>query len=384
MRPTGHIRARSPGAFEIRYSLGTDPATGKRKIATATVHGPRKDAEKELRRLLRSLDTGEHVDPNRLTVRDWLSTWLATIRAEVAPRTHERYGEIVNDRLAPAFGNLQLTRFAPAHIQAVYTEWATGGRRDGKDGPLAPQSRRLIHRVLNAALTRAVELQLISRNPAQALKRHLPKDERREMVTLTPEQAQQLLDAIRSTPLYWPVLIALATGARRGEIVALRWRNVDFNNGSIRIVESLERTKAGLRFKPPKSGKARVVTLPAFAIEELRRRRREQAEELLRLGESLRADAIICAHPDGAPISPNVLTNYFSRVAKRLALPVHFHSLRHTHATQLLLAGVHPKVAQERLGHATVAMTLDIYSHVTERLRDDAAAKIDAVFKGVR
>ena len=384
MRRTGHIRERSPGAFEIRYALGTDPATGKRRIATTTIHGSRKDADKELRRLLRALDTGEHVDPNRLTVRDWLATWLEMIRHEVAPKTHERYTEIVNDRLALAFGNLQLTRFAPAHIQATYTEWATGGRRDGKDGPLAPQSRRLIHRVLNAALTRAVELQLISRNPAQVLKRHLPKDERREMATLTPEQAQQLLNAIRSTPLYWPVLIALATGARRGEVVALRWRNVDLNHGNIRIAESLERTKAGLRFKPPKSDKGRVVTLPAFAIEELRRRRREQAEELLKLGEGLCAETLVCAQPNGAPISPNVLTNYFSRAAKRLGLPVHFHSLRHTHATQLLLAGVHPKVAQERLGHATVAMTLDVYSHVTERLRDDAAAKIDAVFKSAR
>jgi integrase len=174
---------------------------------------------------------------------------------------------------------------------------------------------------------------------------------------LTPEQAKQLLDAIRPTPLYWPVLIALATGARRGEVVALRWHNVDLNHGSVRIVESLERTKAGLRFKPPKSGKARVVTLPAFAVEELRRRRIEQAEELLRFGEGFRADNLVCAQPDGAPISPNVLTNYFGRIAKRLGLAVHFRSLRYTHATQLLLAGVHPKVAQERLGHATAAMT---------------------------
>jgi Phage integrase, N-terminal SAM-like domain len=115
MRRTGHIRERSPGAFEIRYPLGTDPATGERRIATTTVHGSRKDADKELRRLLRALDTGEHVDPNRLTVRDWLATWLEMIRHEVAPKTHERYMEIVNDRLASAFGNLQLTSLPP-HI----------------------------------------------------------------------------------------------------------------------------------------------------------------------------------------------------------------------------------------------------------------------------
>jgi integrase len=158
--------------------------------------------------------------------------------------------------------------------------------------------------------------------------------------------------------------------------------NLDLDRGVVRIVESLEQTSGGLRFKPPKSDRARAVTLPGFAVDELRRLRREQAESLLVLGVRQTGATLVCTQPNARPISPKVLTNYFARVAKRLGLPIHFHSLRHTHATQLLLAGVHPKVAQERLGHATVAMTLDIYSHVTERLRDDAAVKIDAVFRG--
>jgi integrase len=384
MRRTGHIRERSPGSFELRYALGTDAATGKRRIATVTIRGSRKDAEKELRRLLRAVDTGEHVDPNRMTVRGWLLQWLGTIKAEVTPRTHESYSAIVRGRLIPAFGALPLTKLAPSHIQRVYSEWAVGGRRDGKAGRLAPDSRRLIHRVLSAALNRAVELQLITRNPAQVLRKRLPKNERREMVTLTNEQTEQLLDAIRSTPLYWPVLIALATGMRRGEIAALCWRNVDLDRGEIRVIESLEQSRDGLRFKPPKSGKARTVTVPGFAVDELRRRRLEHAEELLRAGIRLQSDTLVCARSDASPIAPNVLTNYFARVVRRLGLPIHFHSLRHTHATQLLLAGVHPKVAQERLGHATVALTLDTYSHVTERLRDDAAARVDAIFRGVK
>src|SRR6516164_7676857 len=128
MRRTGHIRERSPGSFELRYSLGSDPATGKRKIATATVRGSRKDAEKELRRLLRSLDTGAHVDPNRITVREWLTTWLGAVRSEVAPKTHERYDEIVGHYLVQALGNLQLAKLAPVHIQDAYNGWATSGR----------------------------------------------------------------------------------------------------------------------------------------------------------------------------------------------------------------------------------------------------------------
>ena len=383
---SGHIRQRSPGSFELRYSLGTDPATGKRKIATATVRGTRKDAEKELRRLLRSLDTGEHVDPNRITVREWLETWLGAARSEVAPKTHERYGEIVNHFLAPALGNLQLAKLAPVHIQEAYNRWAASGRRDGKPGGLSPQTRRHIHRILSTALTRAVEQQVLARNPCDVFKKRLPKVERREMVTLTAEQSARLLDAIRHTRVYWPAVIALATGARRGEILALRWRNVDLDRGSIRIVESLEQTKAGLRAKAPKSERARAVTLPAFATHELRQLKREQVESLLRLGIRQTADTLLCARADGEPMQPRSLTHEFTRLVSRMKdFPrVRFHDLRHSHATQLLLAGVHPKIAQERLGHSTISVTLDLYSHVTETMQEDAAAKLDAAFRIAR
>ena len=138
MRPTGHIRERSAGSFEIRYSLGTDPATGRRRIATTTVKGNRRAAEKELRRLLRTLDTGEHVDPTGMTVREWLLQWLDTVRQEVSPKSFERYQEIVSNFLTPALGNLSLVKVAPSHIQVAYNRWATGGRLDGKDGGLSP------------------------------------------------------------------------------------------------------------------------------------------------------------------------------------------------------------------------------------------------------
>jgi integrase len=383
MRRAGHIRERSPGSYELRYSLGVDPATGKRKIATATVRGNRKDADRELRRLLRSLDTGEHVDPTRMTVREWLSAWLAAVREEVSPKTHERYSQIVNHSLAPTLGNLPLTKLAPLNIQDAYSKLATEGRHDAKPGGLSAQTRRHIHRVLHAALSRAVEHQLIARNPCEAFRRRLPKVERREMTTLTTEQGARLLDAIRQYRVYWPVLIALVTGARRGEILALRWRNVDLDRGTARIVESLEQTKAGMRFKAPKTDRARVVTLPAFAIEELRWLKREQAERLLMLGVRQGGDTLVCAREDGEAMLPTSLTHEFAKVAGRVKdVPrVRFHDLRHSHATQLMLAGVHPKVAQERLGHASITTTLDLYSHVTATMQEDAAAKLDTAFR---
>lgn len=372
MRSTGHIRPRSRNSWELRYSLGTDPATGKRRVVTTTVKGTRRAAEKELRRLLRTVDTGEHIDPTRVTVREWLTTWLAAVREEVSPKSYERYAEIA-----------RLAKLAPAHLQQAYSAWAVGGRRDGKKGGLSPQTRRRIHRILNSALARAVEQQLLTRNPAEAFKKRLPKVERHEMTTLSPKQSARLLAEIKHTRVYWPVLLALATGMRRGEVFALRWRNVDLDRGFLRIMESLEQTKTGIRFKAPKTDRTRVVTLPAFAVAELRRLKRQQAQELLMLGIRQNGETLVCARADGLPLQPQSLTHQFTRLIARIKdFPhIRFHDLRHSHATQLLSAGVHPKIAQERLGHASITTTLDLYSHVTDTMQSDAAARLDAAFQ---
>jgi integrase len=357
---SGHIRQRSPGSFELRYPLGADPRTGKRKIATVTFRGSRKDAERELRRLMRLVDTGEHAtDPSRMTLRHWVATWLDTIRQEVSPKTHERYSELVDGFLVPTLGNIRLAKLTPTDIQEVMTGWATGGRRDGKSGGLAPQTRRHIHRVLSIALNRAIEQQLIARNPAAALSRRLPRVEKAELKTLSAEQARRLLDGMRSNRIYWPVLLALASGARRGEILALRWRDVDLDRGSVAITRSLEETKVGLRFKAPKTDRTRGVLIPAFAVAELRRHKREQAEELLALGVRQNEDTLLCRRLDpfnrDGRLDPVAAMNGHAvgreyrrafRVLKGLDIPyVRFHDLRHSHATQLLVAGPKPRLA---------------------------------------
>src|SRR6516225_5592627 len=315
MRSTGHIRQRTPGSWELRYTLGTDPASGTRRTATTTVRGNRRAAEKELRRLLRTLDTGEHVDPSRMTVRQWLTTWLATVREEVAPKSYERYAEIVENFLTPALGNLPLVKLAPSHIQEGYNTWASGGRRDGKAGGLSARTRRHIHRILRSALARAVEQQLLARNPADAFRKRLPKVERREMMTLTAEQAARLLEAIKPKRVYWPVLIALATGMRRGEILGLRWKNIDLDRGVARVVESLEQTKTALRFKAPKTEKGRAITLPSFVVDEVHRLKRQQAVELLALGVRQSGETLTFGRPDGEPMPPRSLTHEFVKVA---------------------------------------------------------------------
>ena len=294
MRPRGTIEQRSPGSFRLRYTLGSDHVTGKRRTATATVRGTRKDAERELTRLLRAIDTEEHVDPTRITVRQWLETWLDTVRAEISPKAHERYEEIVRVYLLPTLGNVRLQKLAATKIQEAYN---TVRRRDGE--ALAPSTRRYIHVILKSALARAVEQSVIARNPADAIR--APRIERKEMTTLTVEQSAQLLASIRHKQLYWAVLLALTTGMRRGEILALRWKNVDLERKTLGVTESLEQTASSIRFKRPKSDRTRAITLPAFAVEELRRLKREQAEGLLRFGIRQSGETLVCCREDGEP-----------------------------------------------------------------------------------
>jgi integrase len=178
-------------------------------------------------------------------------------------------------------------------------------------------------------------------------------------------------------------LVALSTGMRRGEILALRWKSIDLDRGLVRVVESLEQTRTALRFKGPKTEKSRAIALPGFVVEELRRLKRLQAEELLVLGVRQSGETLVCGRQDGEPMPPRSLTHEFAKVAGTVnEVPrVRFHDLRHSHATQLLSAGVHPKVAQERLGHSTITTTLDLYSHVSETMQGEAASQLDTVFR---
>jgi integrase len=371
-RRRGNITQRSPDSYRIKYDLPSN--NGKRRTVTTTVQGTRKDAERELTRLLREADINEHIDPNRIKVKQWLETWLDTIKSEISPKSHERYEENLRLHVVPELGDVVLNKLTPYQIQIAYNKLTA----------LSPSTRRYVHIVFKSALSRAVEQQLLSRNPAAALKK-LPKAERKEMKTLTVEQSVLFLGAIKHSAIYGAVLLALVTGMRRGEILALRWRRVDLDRGTIQVVESLEQTKAGLRFKSLKNNKTRAVVLPDFAIAELRRLKRQQAERLLRIGIRQVGDTLVCCREDGEPKQPRSLSHEFDYFIRRAPdIPrVRFHDLRHSHATQMLVDKVHPKIAQERLGHSSIAITMDLYSHVTDTMQSEAAAKLDAAFAAV-
>jgi integrase len=301
------------------------------------------------------------------------------MRGQVAPRTHERYSEIARKNLAPLLGGITLTKLQPTHISSAYAKALTSGRRKGRGG-LSARTVTHLHRVLRQALEQAVQWQILARNPANTVKP--PKIERRQMDVLDTDDTAALIEAARSYSVFVPILFGALCGLRRGEIAAIRWRSVDLAAGQIAIVASTEQTRAGCREKETKSGRCRTVALPEMLIEELRRHRVEQAQALLKLGIRATADHHVVMQADGSPLQPNSLTHAFTDFLEDRGLKrVRLHDLRHSHATHMLAAGIHPKVASERLGHSKVGITLDLYSHVLPGMQGEAAARVDDMMR---
>jgi integrase len=370
----GDIRQRSPGHWAIVLDI-RDPATGKRKRRWHAFAGTKRQAQEQCARLITEMRGGSYLDPSKLTVAAFLDRWLEHVKSQISPRTHERYCEIVWKNIIPTLGAIHLTKLRPAQISEAYATALASGRRDGKGG-LAPATVVYMHRLIKHALAQAVKWELLSRNAAAAVSP--PKVERASLNTFDMAQTAELIEGLGGTRLMIPVMLGVLCGLRRGEIVALRWRHVDLATGKIALVESAEQTAAGVRYKPPKSGRGRTVALSATMIEELRAHRVRQAEGLLRLGIRQDDATFVYAREDGEPIQPRSLTHAWQMMIGRTALPrVRFHDLRHAHATHLLSNGIHPKVASERLGHSRVGITLDLYSHVLPGMQEDAASRVD-------
>jgi integrase len=370
----GHIRERSPGRWAIILDA-VDPATGTRKRKWHSFEGTKRQAQVECARLISEKSSGTYLEPSKLTLAQFFDHWLGHIKARVSPRSHERYGEIIHKNIVPALGNVPMTKLRPAQIAEAYTQALSAGRRDGAGG-LSPNTVVYMHRLIKQALAHAVRWQMIIRNPADAV--DPPKVERSAMTTYDMGQTAELLDGVRGTRLSVPVLLGVMCGLRRGEIAALRWRSVDLAGAQVAIVQSAEQTREGVRYKEPKSGRARTVALSAIVAEELRVHRLRQAEELLCIGIRQTDATFVYAREDGEPMQPRSLTHAWQQMVARTALPrVRFHDLRHAHATHMLSSGVHPKVASERLGHSKVGITLDLYSHVLPGMQADAAARVD-------
>lgn len=366
----GNIRKRSENSYTIQVYLGRDEVTGKPRYKSKTVRGNKQTAQAELTRILHELNTGTYIEPSRVTVASYLTDWFTITNPTRSPKTNERYAELIRTQITPAIGKHELSKLKPAHIQSMYTHLQKEGRRDGKGG-LSARTVLHIHRLLKRAMSDAVRWQHIPRNPCEPVTP--PKPVKHQPNILTPEQMCILIAGLKSTRYYAPTLIAVSTGMRLGEICALRWSDIDMEQGIIYVQRSVEETRDGTRYKEPKTAKGRrSIHIPQETIALLQEWRDEQ----------LAPDDLVCTELDGAPIHPSRLSHEFGNRLRLLGLPdARFHDLRHSHATFLLMMGVNPKVVQERLGHATVTITLDTYSHVVPSMQQAVAGIVGGLFR---
>jgi integrase len=375
----GHIRERSPGHWAIVVDA-RDPETGKRKRKWHSFKGTKREAQVECARLIGEHKAGKvNLAPNKTMVAEYLARWLDYVQAQLGARSRERYTDLVNKNIVPLIGGIALTKLQPAMISDAYAKALKTGRRDGKGG-LSPKTVLYMHRVLRHALADAVRWELLGRNPADAIRP--PKTERKEMTALDSDATVALIERAKDTNLFIIILLAALCGLRRGEIVALRWRAIDLERRTLAVVVSIEQTSNTVREKPPKNSKGRFVALPSLVVDELRRYRVRQAEQLLKLGVRLTDDHHVVMQEDGLPLQPRSVTHAFQIFVRRHNLRrARLHDLRHTHATQLLKNGVHPKIAQECLGHSSIAITLDLYSHVLPNMQNEAAEGVDQALR---
>jgi integrase len=311
----------------------------------------------------------------RQSVRQYLEGWLESVRPSLRPRTFDRYEQYLRLHAIPEIGRLPLAKLGPQHLQRLYATRLESG--------LSPTSVAHLHAVLHRALDQAAKWGLVTRNVASLATR--PRIKRQEMATLSPEQAKAFLEAAQGDRLEALYVLALTTGMRQGELLALRWRDVDLEAGTVQVRATLQRTRDGFTLVEPKTASSRrQVALAETAVANLRRHRAAQGEERLRLGPAWEDNDLIFANEVGRPIeATNLIRRSFHRLLERAAVPrIRFHDLRHTAATLLLAQGMHPKVVADMLGHSQIAVTLNLYSHTTPAMHRQAALAMDALLRG--
>lgn len=362
----GSLKKRYKDSWTIRIDVGRDPVTGKRRQKRFTVRGTKPQAEKRMRELLAMYDGG--IGSDAITVAAYLRKWYDEHQVKLSPRGRDRYGDIIEKHLIPELGHLKLSRLTPDDIQGHYNRALES---------LSAATVRYHHAVLHNALKSAVTRHLIVGNPTEGTTLP-PKGHTVIMQVWDAVQVTQFLTAAERTSHYALFYTALHTGMRRSELLGLRWQDISGN--TLSVSRGLVQTKDNnYHYTGTKrSSSRRTIALTSSNAVVLRKHKESMTALALLNGYALKPDTLIFCHGDGSPLRPNSITRSWDTLVKRTGLPViRLHDARHTHATLLLKAGVHAKIVQERLGHASIQMTLDLYSHVTPGMQDAAAEIFD-------
>ena len=374
----GSIRKRTDSrgnvTYQITLELDRDPITGTRHRRYHTVHGTKRDAQEVLKKLLLNPDENLNAIPSSVRLRDWMRVWLDEYLPHISQTTRDGYEEKVRNHISPALGGTPLNQLDPTQIQRFINSRIDRG--------MSPKSIRSMYNNLNAALNKAVQLKILSHNPCVGVV--LPKLKRFQSVVYDATQINQLLDIAKqeSASIYVISILGALLGLRRGEMTALRWEHIDFDQKTITISETCVQTSKGAQKKDPKSeaGK-RTLSVGGKALDALREVK-DAYDEACRSNPWFHDSGYVLFKEDGNPYRPDCITQLWNRFLKRTTLPyIRLHDLRHSNATLMIAKGVSAKVVQHRLGHADISTTLQRYVHVLPTMDEDAADTIDsAVF----
>lgn len=360
----GSVFQRADGRWVAQFSLND----GKKRQLTRQTE---KEAWSALRKALNEVEQGTIVTGPEQTLSEFLNHWLEEIhKPTLRLSSYIKYRKLIDTYIIPELGHLKLQKLSPQLVQAFY-------RRKEKQG-LASKTVNSIHGVLHKALDTAVRWNMLARNVCDVVSP--PRIVKREIQPLTMEQAQQLLTVARGDRLEMVLLLALVTGIRRGELLGLKWADIDFTQGALQIRRTLDyMAHYGYIESEPKtkSGKRRII-LPGFVVEALKQHRVQQLEQRLKVGEAWQESDYVFTGLEGGPLNPRYLLILFGQLLESAGLPhMRFHDLRHSAATLLLSMGVNPKIVQEILGHSNISMTMDVYSHVLPSMQREAMGKWD-------
>jgi len=375
---TGHIRKRVGKTGAVSYQLivesERDPLTGKRERSYKTVNGTKKQAEATLRKMIAEVENGGIITASAEKLGDWLHEWLKLYLPNIEETTRVGYREKIDGYIIPKLGDIKLKSLNTPTIQA----WVNELKDDGK---LAPKTIRNAFLNLKAALNKAVILKMIPSNPCFGVE--LPKLNRYKAEIYSGDEISKVIDAAEGTEMYLPVLLEIAVGFRRGELLALKWDAVDFDNRIIHVRENRVNGDGKVQVKAPKSSAGvRDITVGSNIISELKKAHKEYLENKLKLGAGFTDSNLVICQKNGKPFAPDSMTQKWLRFTKSHNLKhIRFHDLRHTCATAMLEAGIDPKTVQSRLGHANISITMDVYGHCTKAMDKKAADKIDEIIK---
>lgn len=351
----------------------------------------KKEAQETLTRLMAKLMDGSYVEPSKMTLEAYLSKeWLPRVREEVKPSTFASYKINAESHLIKRLGHLRLQALSTSHVRQLHADLRSSGRTDGKGG-LSPVTVKHVHLLLTKVLGDALTDGYVARNVAKVVKppkrdadADQSQDVAHEMKTWNGGELKAFLESVKEDRLYGAWHLSAHTGMRRGELLGLRWEDIDFERCQLAVRRALVQagpSRKEIAFSEPKTVKGkRTVALDPMTVAVLREHRKAQLEERMAIGANYREMGLCFTDLDGGPLRPDSFSKRFDRHVRDSGLPkIRLHDLRHTHASLALQAGIHPKIVSERLGHSTVSFTLDVYSHCIKGMQEDAAVAFAAL-----